>query len=45
VFQLKAFALQMLHNNVDISASGLFIVDKALLFSVNYQKFLVLSDE
>jgi hypothetical protein len=24
VFQLKAFALQMLHNNVDISASGLF---------------------
>jgi hypothetical protein len=34
-FQLNQFALQILHDNVRISAGGFFIVDMQLFFSVN----------
>jgi hypothetical protein len=35
LFKVKAFALQMLHDNIQISAKGFFVVDLRLVFSVN----------
>jgi hypothetical protein len=34
-FQLNPFALQILHDNIRISAGGFFTVDMQLFFSVN----------
>jgi hypothetical protein len=36
LFKVKAFALQMLHDNNQISAKGFFVVDLRLVFSVNW---------
>jgi hypothetical protein len=36
LFKAKAFALQMFHDNIQISAKGFFVVDLRLVFSVNW---------
>jgi hypothetical protein len=35
-FKAKAFALEMFHDNIQISAKGFFVVDLRLVFSVNW---------
>jgi hypothetical protein len=36
LFKVKALALQMFHDNIQISAKGFFVVDLRLVFSVNW---------
>jgi hypothetical protein len=36
LFKAKALALQMFHDNIQISAKGFFVVDLRLVFSVNW---------
>jgi hypothetical protein len=36
LFKAKTFALQMFHDNIQISAKGFFVVDLRLVFSVNW---------
>jgi hypothetical protein len=36
LFKVKAFAVQMFHDNMQISAKGFFVVDLRLVFSVNW---------
>jgi hypothetical protein len=39
-FQLNPFGLQMLHDDIKISAGGFFTVDMHLFFSVNVAKLI-----
>jgi hypothetical protein len=39
-FQLNPFGLQMLHDDIRISAGGFFTVDMHLFFSVNVAKLI-----
>lgn len=43
--QINTFSLQLLHEDVQVSAGGLFTIDMTLLFSVNIKTYHVVQNK